>query len=1838
MLVKRGPNIPLQVVCVIEEDSSKNKMIKISKSTSTSNNVEVDVEELIKRYEGTPVIDEMQKRPNSFLWVRARSIDANVPNENGDMFKEEQLLEEVDAGPKKGKIPAFKTFEGVPIYTNHKNDNIEEAKGKVVFAEWDDKDKCVYCTFYIDSEAYPSLARGVKEGYIHDVSMGCFLPGTRILTSNGYKNVEDIEIEDILVDGDGKFSKITNRQRRYYIGDTLKIELEGGETIKCTPNHKFPTLKVQEYCLCGCGEELDQNVSNQPSTKYEKRFKVGHHQNVYNSISEYSDEEILKTKLIRNLKGKIEIDEKESRLLKPGDFLLFPKEIEQVESDINNDLARLIGYFLAEGSYTKYKDKLSQAVFTFALDEKNTLAQEVIDIIKNQFNVDCSTREKLDKNTFDVYTSSKEVIEFLYVNCGGYSCDKKLKNELLFANSEIKKHIIGAWLNGDGCIRILVNRKDPDTLQGVTVSRELAEQLHFMLNSCGIYHTISSGIEGKFVRYSDSKEYPNSFRGENRKRIFYTISIPSTYCSLISEYTGFVGNFSNKKYFRDIENYLLRKISNIELDDYEGIVYNFETENDSHSYIVENCATKNCSVDFSKCSICGHQAKSEDQYCTHVKEHKGRKFSGVVNGKKFQDAPVYEINYGVKFIELSAVSDGAFEACEVEEILPTEEILQKIGVISKTSEKINNLAREALYDPEINDVDEIRNVIIDVININDDIKKIANSKSKMLKSSQEPIPDFNNQALSTNDLESPADQFMNIEPVSSRADGSTAPGVEGMAPDVPVPSAGDEQAQTKQSVFELMQRLDELNKMDLAQKILEATVVDLIGKRRNVNMEHVSDLTKHLAGVQEVVSNLIDDGFKPEAFGTNIPIGLTQSPDQAGMTNGQQPPPQPQIQEYAPAGDVGLQMSASKNMDKTKIGGFEIFKKMKNKYSDKEKKDMDNFVKLSQIIKDQYTDQIVDKYEKEQGSFKVAISSRGEIKGYFKGSEIEWTPSISDEQLERLAEGEISSVTGELLGQLKMAEKEGTIKTAKREAEVPKRQTEVRFQDETEEYPTGRLGNPVYPEENYVGEARKEVDNTVHEQRLEDSRTGVDNTVHEQRLEKYNPKGELGRQGFEVDVQEHKLEDSRRGTDNTVHEQRLEAKRSGSSTAKEVVASLNNAIAKAIVDAAVSPMEIIESAIKLSSTEDLNEKISENTTPNLKKARRDWRERQSFNRSIGQKIASVSDKALEDYIVGSLADVASEEVMPIDLSEGIKLIASIDKDKYVKTIEKLAKELIVDNNISKDTILQRGNRTDDIKKAFVGSLDPGKEEKLSSEHLKHSVVALADTVFDTESTAQDILEVVASLKTEDLSREIESARTEDATNKRVAIKERASFWNIKLAEITDKQSVIENLVGNIADVANQNDISSPTIAKAVECLSAYPATSKKLISDATKAKINFIKNAATITDRSDREFRVSFNLNECGCRKDDSELESKVKPYVIQLFANRGYELSDPDSLTFTELNISENGDVCGVIKSSITRTLQSDPAPEEGVALGVVADNKIDIFSDGMLKKRSSSRRDLLKAAQAMPGAMQGAAPMGGDPMAAGPGADPAAGALGGDGLSAITGGGGGEPVGEEGQVSPEESLPTPGEIAPPGSICPACGSTDVDLAEGHGQCNSCSTEFEYTFDIKIINPENFESGGNSMSEEEVPEEGLGLGEELNPGAEPGGAEMGAQAPGAAAGGMGGGLPGAGGPGGAPLPGLAKSERRTVLAGENPLAVKISWVTNPDDFIKTAMNYGEKTQPGKPMSVGHVCPYCGERHKLRRVAGKDKTKIYCNSCFNVAVAKTKAEDGKVISEIIALY
>ena len=95
------------------------------------------------------------------LYIKIFAIKKDEPNDNGDAFDATQLKE------------AAPTFVGVPLFTNHQNDDVEKSRGECVHSWYDTEAGGIYVIGRVDKVAYPKLARGIEEGYISGTSMGC---------------------------------------------------------------------------------------------------------------------------------------------------------------------------------------------------------------------------------------------------------------------------------------------------------------------------------------------------------------------------------------------------------------------------------------------------------------------------------------------------------------------------------------------------------------------------------------------------------------------------------------------------------------------------------------------------------------------------------------------------------------------------------------------------------------------------------------------------------------------------------------------------------------------------------------------------------------------------------------------------------------------------------------------------------------------------------------------------------------------------------------------------------------------------------------------------------------------------------------------------------------------------------------------------------------------------------------------------------------------------------------------------------------------------------------------------------------------------------------------------------------------------------------------------------------------------------------------------------------------------------------------------------------------------------------------------------------------------------
>jgi len=82
-------------------------------------------------------------------------------NDNGDFFSHEELIDK------------YKTFIGKAVFVDHNNENVENARGIILDASYNERGKFVELLKAIDKKAYPELARSIQLGYVDSTSMGC---------------------------------------------------------------------------------------------------------------------------------------------------------------------------------------------------------------------------------------------------------------------------------------------------------------------------------------------------------------------------------------------------------------------------------------------------------------------------------------------------------------------------------------------------------------------------------------------------------------------------------------------------------------------------------------------------------------------------------------------------------------------------------------------------------------------------------------------------------------------------------------------------------------------------------------------------------------------------------------------------------------------------------------------------------------------------------------------------------------------------------------------------------------------------------------------------------------------------------------------------------------------------------------------------------------------------------------------------------------------------------------------------------------------------------------------------------------------------------------------------------------------------------------------------------------------------------------------------------------------------------------------------------------------------------------------------------------------------------
>lgn len=299
----------------------------------------------------------------------------------------------------------------------------------------------------------------------------CFVSGTKVLTTYGYTNIEDVKVGDYVLTHKNNWKKVLDigGQER----ETLKVKSSGFLPITTTKNHPFFVRSMR------------RKWDNEKRTSF--RFFE-------------------------------EPEWKKAGDLKRDDFVSMPiiKDQENVY-DLTLDECFVLGRYIADG-HTRKDFRKSEG-------RPNDRHWQLILSIGNKKNFKTSLSHSLylhTKNVERMIFSNKRLVEIAEKECGSGALNKRISPALLKLPKKHLKSLLDGVESGDGS---MVN----DEYRITTVSEELAKSIQLAVAK--VYRVGSminfyerpkqTIIEGRVVNQNDT--YTVSYRKEVKKQSnFYT--------------------------------------------------------------------------------------------------------------------------------------------------------------------------------------------------------------------------------------------------------------------------------------------------------------------------------------------------------------------------------------------------------------------------------------------------------------------------------------------------------------------------------------------------------------------------------------------------------------------------------------------------------------------------------------------------------------------------------------------------------------------------------------------------------------------------------------------------------------------------------------------------------------------------------------------------------------------------------------------------------------------------------------------------------------------------------------------------------------------------------------------------------------------------------------------------------------------------------------------------------------------------------------------------------------------------------------------------------------------
>lgn len=403
----------------------------------------------------------------------------------------------------------------------------------------------------------------------------CFRKGTKVLTKNGSKNIEDITSNDFILNLNGEWEKVNYPTTRYYTGKGKKITfIENDIPTICTENHKF--LITTNNWL----QRTKKSKTEWVEAKDLSLLRGGQKSICLYPLREivYTNQNFLYKKewkncLVKQYSNKINI--KETIKLTP-------------------EVMRLFGLWLGDGHISIDKEKKYYCVgFTFSEEEFPYYWESFFEKASEEIGVKWSISKRLENHRVDLTSHSIELVELFYYLFGErHANNKNIPIKLKNISYETDINLLFGYFLADGYFR---KREIDSYIQGelvsASISGELTKDVHDMLQDIGIR---SSLYMAKEKTDNNGTHHQKSYYLSSSNKVWSTIDKKTLYSNKdIKEFFNKAIEYDNKKHI--IINGIKYKkvyIKSIETFEMNEQVYCLNVN--SHSFCCNGIIVHNC--------------------------------------------------------------------------------------------------------------------------------------------------------------------------------------------------------------------------------------------------------------------------------------------------------------------------------------------------------------------------------------------------------------------------------------------------------------------------------------------------------------------------------------------------------------------------------------------------------------------------------------------------------------------------------------------------------------------------------------------------------------------------------------------------------------------------------------------------------------------------------------------------------------------------------------------------------------------------------------------------------------------------------------------------------------------------------------------------------------------------------------------------------------------------------------------------------------------------------------------------------------------------------------------